>query len=53
MSSQSKADAVYGDGELPGDADLVAPGASGANAAPTVSASPESPHTESTTTEDK
>lgn len=27
-----KADAVYGDGELPGDADLVAPGANGESA---------------------
>ncbi|MHC5796388.1 hypothetical protein ACVXZ4_09530 [Lacisediminihabitans sp. FW035] len=46
--SRSQADAVYGDGELPGDADLVAPGADGGSAA---SPAAESAHDESTTNE--
>jgi hypothetical protein len=51
--SPSKADAVYGDGELPGAADLVALGASGPSAASTSLAAPEHPHSESITTEEQ
>jgi hypothetical protein len=42
---RSKADAVYGDGELPGDADLVAPGSNGGS-----TTSPEEQSTQDGTT---
>ena len=48
--SQSKADAVYGDGGLPGDADLFVPCADAASTGP---AAPEFPHSESTNTEEQ
>jgi hypothetical protein len=52
---RSKADAVYGDGELPGDADLVAPGSNGGS---TTSPGAQSVHdgttiNESTSTEEE
>jgi hypothetical protein len=52
-SGQSTADTIDGDGELPGDTDLVARGGNSVTAEPAIPAIPESPQNESTTMEEK
>jgi len=51
-AGRTSADDIYGDGELPGDADLVA-SASGDEAASIHPEAPETLHSESNTTEEK
>jgi hypothetical protein len=52
-SGQSTADTIDGDGELPGNTDLVARGGNSVTAEPAIPAIPESPQNESTTMEEK